>query len=71
MQSETTWPSPISKQHPRLKGTPFVHATIDSPSGLHELWLMQFDESGCMVPIAGPVPWPAGWVSLKNMRREM
>jgi len=51
---------------PTRSKTPFVHATVDGPSGLHELWLMVWDEDGCMKPIAGPEPWPAGWVGLKN-----
>jgi predicted nucleic acid-binding Zn-ribbon protein len=42
---------------------PFVHATTDRPSGLHELWLMRKDAAGFMEPIAGPAPWPKGWAA--------
>jgi hypothetical protein len=47
-----------------MTGRPFIHATIDRPSGLHELWLMRKGADGFMEPLAGPAPWPKGWIEL-------
>lgn len=44
-------------------GAPFVHATIERASGLHELWLLQRDPRGIMDIVEGPAPWPKEWAA--------
>ena len=49
----------------RLDAAPFVQASVDPASGLHELWLVARDANGCVVPIAGPERWPDKWIDLR------
>lgn len=42
---------------------PFIHATIDRASGLHELWIAQM-QNGMTNFVAGPAPWPRGWAEI-------
>lgn len=43
---------------------PVIRPTIDKASGLHELWLMRTRADGTFDMLAGPHPWPKGWVEL-------
>lgn len=40
---------------------PYIRATIDRASGLHELWMYQDLPDGTVIALAGPERWPPGW----------
>jgi len=57
-------------ENPPENRTPFLHATVEKGSGLHELWLARLDAQGLVEFVAGPEPWPAGWPALYDQLKD-